>query len=172
MSEIVLVGLGSNRGDSLALMQQALGRLARLAARGFRQSSLWRTSPVDCPPGSGDFLNAVAAFEPLPHLTPETLLRKLKALEREFGRDPSPVKNAPRELDLDLLTFAEERRDGPAFFLPHPRACQRRFVLAPAAELVPDLVWPGTGRTVRELLDELDSDETVVPLTPPRDNVT
>jgi 2-amino-4-hydroxy-6-hydroxymethyldihydropteridine diphosphokinase len=164
MGEVVLVGLGSNRGDSLALMREALVRLEAFPVRGYRRSSLWRTSPVDCPPGSGDFLNAVAAFEPMPELSPELLLTRLKALEREYGRDASPVKNAPRELDLDLLIYGDERRVGPDFFLPHPRACLRRFVLAPAAELVPDLVWPGTGRSVRELLEALDSDETVVSL--------
>lgn len=167
MSDIVLVGLGSNRGDSLALMDEAMVRLAAFAAAGYRTSSLWRTSPVDCPPGSGDFLNAVAVFEPKPELTPEGLLAALKALEREYGRDANPVKNAPRELDLDLLVFTDQRRDGPDFFLPHPRAAQRRFVLAPAAELVPDFVWPGTGQTVAALLSELASDETVVPLASP-----
>lgn len=167
MRDIVLVGLGSNRGDSLVLMGEAMVRLAAFAAAGYRTSSLWRTSPVDCPPGSGDFLNAVAAFEPKPELTPEGLLAALKALEREYGRDVNPVKNAPRELDLDLLVFADQRRDGPDFFLPHPRAAQRRFVLAPAAELVPDFVWPGTDQTVAVLLSELDSDETVVPLASP-----
>lgn len=164
MGELVLVGLGSNRGDSLSVMRKALGRLAEFAAGEYRHSSLWKTSPVDCPPGSGDFLNAVAVFESADWLTPELLLFNLKALEREYGREQSPVRNAPRELDLDLLVFGDEVRDGPEFYLPHPRACQRRFVLAPAAEVVPDLLWPGTGRTVAELLAALESTERVAVL--------
>ncbi len=72
------------------------------------QSSLWRTSPVDCPPDSGDFINAVVAFEPRDGLTPEGLLAALKQLEREFGRAAAPVRNAPRELDLDLLVYGDE----------------------------------------------------------------
>lgn len=163
----VLVGLGSNRGDSVAIVREALGRLQRFAAGTVRASSLWRTSPVDCPPGSGDFINAAAAFEPRPALSPESLLDGLKALEREYGRQRVEVRNAPRELDLDLLLFGDEVRDGADFVLPHPRAVNRLFVLAPAAEVAPDAVWPRTGRTVRDLLHTLDSDERVERLEQP-----
>jgi 2-amino-4-hydroxy-6-hydroxymethyldihydropteridine diphosphokinase len=116
---------------------------------------------VDCPPGAGDFVNAAAAFEARVGLAPEELLAALKALERQFGERDTVVRNAPRELDLDLLLFDDQRRDTPDFCLPHPRAVQRRFVLEPAAEVLPEAVWPGTGRTIRTLLAELRSDERV-----------
>ena len=92
---------------------------------------------------------------------PEALLDALKALERNYGIRDTSVRNSPRELDLDLLLYDDEVRDTPTFTLPHPRAVRRRFVLAPAAEVTPDLVWPGTGRTIRALLADLDSDEQV-----------
>jgi 2-amino-4-hydroxy-6-hydroxymethyldihydropteridine diphosphokinase len=158
---LILVGIGSNRGDRLATMRASIDALRGFAAGVFRTSSLWRTSPVDCPPDSGDFINAVVAFEPRAGLTPEALLAELKRLEREFGRVEQPVRNAPRELDLDLLMFGSLQRDGAAFQLPHPRATQRRFVLAPAAEVAPDLCWPGQHLTVSELLGNLDSNEHV-----------
>ena len=158
---MVLIGLGSNRGDSVAIVRGALARLETFATNGVRCSSLWRTAPVDCPPGSGDFINAAAAFVPCPGLTPERLLASLKALEAEHGRLPVRVRNAPRELDLDLLLFGEESRDLPDFVLPHPRAVNRRFVLEPAAEVLPDLVWPGTGQTIATLLARLISDDRV-----------
>jgi len=156
---MVLIGLGSNRGASVSIVAGALRRLAEYAAGELRCSDLWRTSPVDCPPGSADFINAVVAFEARPGITPEDLLRALKRIEREFGRGPSPVRNAPRELDLDLLLFDAQTRDAPDFVLPHPRAVNRLFVLAPAAQVAKDVVWPGTGASIGQLLDRLQTDE-------------
>jgi 2-amino-4-hydroxy-6-hydroxymethyldihydropteridine diphosphokinase len=158
---MVLIGIGSNRGDSIRIVRASIAALQRFAARDFRASSLWRTSPVDCPPGAADFINAVVGFEPHPELTPEALLAALKTLEREFGRSEVSVRNAPRELDLDLLVFGAERRASAAFTLPHPRAAMRRFVLAPAAEIVPELPWPDTNASIAELLAALLSDESV-----------
>jgi 2-amino-4-hydroxy-6-hydroxymethyldihydropteridine diphosphokinase len=158
---LILVGIGSNRGDRIAIVRASIAALRAFAAGVFRASSLWRTSPVDCPPGSGDFINAVVAFEPREALTPEELLAALKELERQFGRSDHPVRNAPRELDLDLLVFGAERRSDAAFELPHPRALERRFVLVPAAEVAPELCWPGQQLTVAQLLDRLDSNEQV-----------
>ena len=161
----VLIGLGSNQGCSTAIVQQAIERLRDFALPGtYEASRLWRTSPVDCPPDSGDFINAVVGFEPEPEFTPESLLRALKSLEKEFGRGEVYVRNAPRELDLDLLLFGSQRRCTEAFTLPHPRAVDRKFVLAPAAEIAGALIWPETGRSIAELLEELQTDESVVPL--------
>jgi len=158
---LILVGIGSNRGDSVAIVRKSIERLHTFASGPVRASSLWRTSPVDCPPGSGDFINAVAAFEGARGLTPEALLAALKSLEREFGRATAPVRNAPRELDLDLLVFGDERRNTSVFVLPHPRATERRFVMAPAAEIVPEFVWPGTAASIDQLLARIDDAERV-----------
>ena len=93
--------------------------------------------------------------------TPESLLEKLQELEREFGRKPKTVLNEPRPLDLDLIAFGDETRNGPELILPHPRAHRRRFVLQPLSEIAPDLILPGQGKTVAELLAELPSGEAV-----------
>jgi len=158
---VVLIGLGSNRGDSRRIVLEAMARMNAFARGEVHRSGLWRTSPVDCPPGSGDFINAAVAFEAKEGLSPEGLLMALKALEREYGRNATPVRNAPRELDLDLLLFNDETRETEQFTLPHPRAVNRLFVLSPAAEVLPDAEWPGTGKTIRGLLDALKSDEVV-----------
>ena len=71
------------------------------------------------------------------------------------------LRNAPRELDLDLLLFDEQTRNDPDFVLPHPRAVNRLFVLAPAAEVLPEATWPGVGLTIAELLAGVASDEQV-----------
>lgn len=159
---MVLIGLGSNQGQSLTTMHAAITTLQDYAVAGsFFASSLWQTSPVDCPPGSAPFLNAAVRFDAIADLTPETLLTELKALEKVFGRGRKIVRNAPRELDLDLLIFNNEQRDTAHFVLPHPRAVNRLFVLAPVAQIAPDLVWPGTQTSVAHLLNTLETDEHV-----------
>lgn len=151
-SHLAVVALGSNLGDSASLLRQAVCELERLAGGNFRASSFHRTEPVDCPPGSPPFLNAVAVFEPQPGETPESLLAKLQALEKQCGRTPKKVLNEARSLDLDLIAFGGEVRQTPQLVLPHPRAHLRRFVLAPLAELAPDLVLPGQPQTAAGLL--------------------
>ena len=158
---MILIGLGSNRGDSRRIVVQAMARMAEFSAGEVRCSSLWRTSPVDCPPDSGDFINAAAAFSARRDLTPEALLSALKAIEVEYGRGAPTVRNAPRELDLDLLLFDDQTRNTENFMLPHPRAVDRLFVLAPAEEVLPDAVWPETGCTISELRAALVTDEAV-----------
>lgn len=162
---MVLIGIGSNQGDSLEIVESALVELQQFALpQTYRCSRLWRTTPVDCPPESGMFLNAAVGFDPRESLTPESLLRQLKDLERQYGRSNEVIRNAPRELDLDLLVYDGEVRDTETFTLPHPRAVERLFVLAPVAEIAPELIWPGIGETVRELLHKLETDEQVTPL--------
>jgi 2-amino-4-hydroxy-6-hydroxymethyldihydropteridine diphosphokinase len=164
VTDLALVALGSNLDDSARLLVAAMDRLARWAEGPLWRSSLWRSAPVDCPPDSPDFLNAVAAFRPRAEETPETLLARLRALEREFGRRPKVMLNEPRPLDLDLIAFGRETRATPELTLPHPRAHRRRFVLAPLAQIAPELVLPGQRLTVRELLAALPPDPSLVPL--------
>ncbi len=157
----VLIALGSNLGDSPNILRETIGRLESLAVAGFRPSSLWQSTPVDCPPGSPPFINAAIAFEPATDETPESLLAKLQALEEEFGRRPKQVLNEPRPLDLDLIGFGTEVRSTPELTLPHPRAHLRRFVLVPLNEIAPDLVLPGQTKPIRQLLAELRTDEVL-----------
>tara|TARA_X000000950_G_scaffold218514_1_gene263012 strand:- start:8439 stop:8906 length:468 start_codon:yes stop_codon:yes gene_type:complete len=146
-------------------MLHATEALAQFAVpSSLRSSRFWQTTPVNCPPGSGLFINSAAVFEVADGMSPETVLTELKALERKFGRAQNYVRNAPRELDLDLLLFDDATRDSVDFTLPHPRAHLRKFVLAPAAELVPDVIWPHTGQSIRQLLETLNTDEEVAPI--------
>jgi 2-amino-4-hydroxy-6-hydroxymethyldihydropteridine diphosphokinase len=85
------------------------------------------------------------------------LLAKLQGIEREFGRGPKLLVNEPRPLDLDLLLFGQELRYTRELTLPHPRAHGRTFVLAPLAELVPGLRFPGQTASVMELLTRLSN---------------
>ena len=136
-----------------------MDRLQEFSPEPLLKSSIWRTRPLDCPPGSPDFLNAVVALIPKPEETPESLLSKLQALEKEFGRRPKQVLNEPRPLDLDIIAFGAERRSGSELTIPHPRAHLRQFVLGPLNEIAPDLFLPGQQLSVRVLLSKLRSAE-------------
>src|ERR1043165_2458679 len=142
MSTLAFIALGSNMGDSEKILSQAMIRLAEFSTKPLLKSSLWKSTPVDCPPGSPPFVNAVVGLVPRGGETPESLLAKLHALEKEFGREPKKILNEPRPLDLDLITFGNETRNSPTLVLPHPRAQQRRFVLQPLGEIAPQLVLP------------------------------
>ena len=164
-SKLAFIALGSNLGDSRKILLNALARLQTFSTAPILKSSLWQTSPVDCPPGSPKFLNAVAALVLLAGETPESLLEKLQALEKELGRRANKILNEPRPLDLDLIAFGTEVRSLPNLILPHPRAHMRRFVLQPLCEIAPDLILSGQTRPVAQLLAALDDSESCTALT-------
>jgi len=155
----VWIGLGSNLGDSRAILTAAAEQIATWSTQPLVRSSLWRSTPVGCPPGSPDFLNAVVGLAPVADETPESLLTKLLQLERAFGRQPKQQPNEDRPLDLDLLAFGHLTRATAQLTLPHPRAQLRRFVLMPWNEVAPDLILPGQHETVGGLLTGLQTGE-------------
>ncbi len=158
-SPLAFVALGSNLGDSLQIIRRALERLKSLSSKPLLQSSLWETAPMDCPPGSPAFINAMAGIAPQSDETPRTLLKKLQAMETEFGRRPKKIPNEPRPLDLDLIAFGRRMITSPILVLPHPRARLRPFVLQPLSEIAPDFILPGQSQTVAQLLGGLNGME-------------
>lgn len=146
-ASLAYIGLGANLGDARAALESALAALADLPdTTVLRRSSVWHSAPID---SSGpDYLNAVAELRT--SLAPIDLLHRLQAIELAHGRE-RPYRNAPRTLDLDLLLHGELVMSTPELTLPHPRAHERAFVLAPLAELAPELLIPGRGR-VADLL--------------------
>ena len=163
-AEMAFVALGSNLGDSRKIILDAMARLREFSDAPILKSSLWQTSPVDCPPDSPKFVNAIVGLIPRENETPESLLKKLCELEIKFGRAPKTVLNEPRPLDLDLIAFGNEIRNSPELILPHPRVHLRRFVLQPLGEIAPELILPGQGKAVLQLLAEISSEETVTRL--------
>ena len=156
-SRLAYIALGANLGDPELTFACVVPRLQAFSTTPVIASRWVRSKPVNCPPGSPDFLNGVVALNPFPGETPETLLQKLQALEVEFGRQPKKEMNEARPLDLDLIAFGNHRRESPHLTLPHPRAAEREFVLRPLAQIAPDLVMPGQTKNVVELLAKLDS---------------
>ncbi|MES2308756.1 MAG: 2-amino-4-hydroxy-6-hydroxymethyldihydropteridine diphosphokinase [Verrucomicrobiota bacterium] len=151
----VVIALGSNLGDRGDLIREGFDFLSHsFAEEGtFKSSSILETEPVDCPPGSPRFLNAVALFKTVHSV--RSILEKCQAFEKEKGRPSIRETNAPRPLDLDLIAYGNEIYSDPDLQLPHPRATQRRFVLAPLVELMPELILPLQTKSVKVLLDEL-----------------
>lgn len=149
-------GIGSNLGDRVEHLQFAVEGLAAQAGHVVALSPVYETEPVGGPP-QPDFLNAVVAVET--ELSPRELLRVAKSLEAAAGREPpEPGERwGPRPLDIDVLMIGDERVDEPDLVVPHPRIHQRTFVLAPLADVAPELVvapsagWQGVRRSPLQL---------------------
>jgi len=129
-------------------MDFAVGELRRLI-QPLRISTLIETDPVDVPDIQSPFLNGVAVGETT--LAPADLLAALLAIERMRGRQ-RPHRHAARTLDLDLILYGDWVVNEPGLAVPHPRFRERRFVLAPLAEVAGEWVDPVTGQTVSALL--------------------
>jgi 2-amino-4-hydroxy-6-hydroxymethyldihydropteridine diphosphokinase len=145
---LAIVSLGANLpsrfGPARATLAQAAETLSALSAWPVVLSPIIETVPVDCPPGSPEFCNAVAVLDPGGGVTPEQFLRELQAIESAFGRARSGQLNEPRVLDLDLICYGQHRCDTPVLTLPHPRAAERDFVLQPLAVIWPEFRLPGS----------------------------
>lgn len=128
----VLIALGSNLGDRAYNLRRAIRELSQIM-RVVRVSSIHETAAVDSPPGSPPYLNMVIAGSTT--LGPEAMLREMLAIESRLGRAPRRLRNEPRVIDLDLILHGAHRRRTRALTLPHPRARQRSFVMAPLAEV-------------------------------------
>ena len=152
------VGVGSNLGDRwghLAHAARELRAAPRVAL--VTASRVWDAAPLG--PPQPRYLNAVLELET--ELPPLDLLDVLQEVERTGGRVRTAVRWSARTLDLDLLLYGDAVVRQPRLVVPHPDLVARRFVLAPLAELCPERVVPGTGRTVAQLLARLPPEDVV-----------
>jgi 2-amino-4-hydroxy-6-hydroxymethyldihydropteridine diphosphokinase len=131
------IGLGSNLGDRRAHLVAAVEALRAQADDVAAVSPLYETAPVGGPEGQGPYLNVVVELETAD--SPRRLLARCRAVERAAHRERA-VRWGPRTLDADVLWVDGERVDEPDLTVPHARMWERRFVLAPLADLAPDLV--------------------------------
>jgi 2-amino-4-hydroxy-6-hydroxymethyldihydropteridine diphosphokinase len=149
---IITLALGTNLGDRPGNLLAAIAALPP-AVTVLEQSPVYETLPwgvTDQP----DFLNMVIKGET--HLLPQDLLKSLKELEIRLGRIPS-IHYGPRKIDIDILFYGDLILNTPELTLPHPHLHERAFVLIPLADLAPEQTHPGFGRTIRELLAEVDT---------------
>ena len=150
----IVVALGSNLGERLTSLQGALDAIADTPDVWITAvSPVYETEPVDCPPDSKNFLNAVVLIDTA--LSPGRLMERALAIEDAFDRMRSDVRNAPRTLDVDLVIVGDRRHDDESLTLPHPRAAERAFVLQPWYDVDPEAVIPDAG-PVADLLQKVD----------------
>jgi 2-amino-4-hydroxy-6-hydroxymethyldihydropteridine diphosphokinase len=147
------LSLGSNLGDREAHLLEALDRLEAAGIHILRRSSIYETEPQDLPHQPW-FLNIVVEVET--ELFPRLLLARAQAIELGMGRRRE-VSKGPRPIDIDILLFGNFIIGTRELEVPHPRMSERRFVLEPLTELAPDLRHPATGKTVREMLANVQS---------------
>jgi len=143
----VYLSLGSNLGDRAANLRAAIEALPAANIRVTKISSFYETEPVDFLEQPW-FLNC--AMEAETGLSPQELLRALRGIEQSVGSKKEFAKG-PRLLDIDILIYGNETIDLPDLQIPHPRMLQRKFVLAPLAEIAPLLKHPTWGGTAAEL---------------------
>ena len=147
----VYIALGSNLGDRRSNLLDAISQLRQKVVIE-KISALYETEPAyvtDQP----RFYNMVLRGRT--HLTPQELLRFAKSTERRLGRTDT-LRYGPRPIDIDILAYGDLQLDEPDLTIPHPRIAERDFVLAPLAEIAPDLVLPGHQETVTGLARQLD----------------
>jgi 2-amino-4-hydroxy-6-hydroxymethyldihydropteridine diphosphokinase len=147
------IGFGSNLGDRRAAIEEALQRLgSHPEIDVVACSTIRETAPVGVGPDHGLYLNGVVQIRTT--LSPRMLLDACQTIEMDMGRQRQAGEILPRRMDLDLLMVDDHVCAEPNLILPHPEAATRHFVLEPLAELDPDLVIPGTDRSVTDLLRE------------------
>lgn len=159
----VFIGVGSNEGDRLQHLANAIQALAGLrGVRVAQMAMIVESDPVGGPP-QGPYLNTAVELET--SLAPRALLDHLQAIERRLGRQPSAQRWAPRPIDLDLLLYDDLVLEEPGLCVPHPRMHERRFVLEPLSQLAPDLVHPVLRQPMAALLQQTVQ-QRAAPLAP------
>jgi len=155
---LALLGLGSNVGDKVGNIRQALRLIGEVCTLK-RVSRFYKTAPVGYVKQDW-FINCAAEVDY--DSTPLSLLKSLKSIEDELGRVEA-VRFGPRVIDIDILFFSDQIVDESVLRVPHPRLHERLFVLAPLMDLSPDFVHPILKKTVRQMHSEVESQGGVEP---------
>jgi 2-amino-4-hydroxy-6-hydroxymethyldihydropteridine diphosphokinase len=149
------IGIGSNVGDRTAFVRRAVAELDGVSEiTVLANSSLYETSPIGGPP-QRSFVNMVTRIDTT--LPPHDLLEAVKNIEVRLGRDPNGIRWGPRVVDLDILTYGDEKLNEPDLEIPHPRIAERRFVLVPLLEIEPEASDPW-GKRYSDWLDQAEGE--------------
>jgi 2-amino-4-hydroxy-6-hydroxymethyldihydropteridine diphosphokinase len=146
------IALGSNLGESEAILEAAINTLAQTPGISLESQSSWYKTKAVGPP-QPDYINAAAILQV--EMIPQLLLETLLQIENKFGR-VRKERWEPRTLDLDLLLYDDLILETPNLQIPHPRMRERGFVLVPLAEIAPDWIEPISGCAIKQLVKEVD----------------
>lgn len=158
MKHAVYLGLGSNVGDSIAFVAEAIRGISR-----FEQTAVEAVSPVYVTEPVGDvrqndFINLAASVKTGLEYT--LFHRKIKALEQEIGRNET-VRWGPREIDIDLLLFDDIVVSTDTVKIPHREMINRKFVLQPLSDIAPSVIHPVTRKSIAEMNEEVTDEHAV-----------
>jgi 2-amino-4-hydroxy-6-hydroxymethyldihydropteridine diphosphokinase len=158
------IGFGSNLGDRLANLSKAKRYLLEICDIPDKAlfSPVYETEPVDCPPQTSSFYNAVGQITLT--LDPECILEHCLRIERLLGRENHHEKNSPRTIDLDILYAGDIISGESRLTIPHPKLRMRLFVLTPLATIRPGLCLPGDNITVNDHFNELSTNRPELPM--------
>ena len=148
----VAIALGSNLGDSIAILEAAIKALEKMPGIEIIIVSSWYETKAIGPP-QPNYINGCISVRT--EQKPNSLLQILLGIEKEFGRIRRE-KWGPRTLDLDLLLYDDLILETPSLQIPHPRMRERAFVLAPLAQIEPSWIEPVSGKSIKELLKAVD----------------
>lgn len=154
----VFLGIGSNVGDRVRYLADAVRELKTLPSSGIVSfSSVYETEPVGIKE-QRSFLNAAVWMQT--SFDVHEFHSRLKSIERDVGRQER-IRWGPREIDIDILLFGDLMIDEPTLRIPHREMVNRKFVLQPLAEIAPEIIHPASQKRIRELLDECDDSSAV-----------
>lgn len=155
------IGIGSNLGDPLKNCEVATEKIGRIPhSRVISCSPLYKTEPVGVK-GQHWYINGAVSLST--GLSALDLIKNLLVIERDMGR-VRKERWEPRIIDLDILLFGEDIINENDLVIPHPLMHERRFVISPMVDLVPDLIHPILGRTMKELLSAISDNSQVLRL--------
>jgi len=154
------IAIGSNQGDRELYLLRAVAEVGKIPdTRVVGLSPFYETTPVGMT-DQPNFYNAVLRLST--RLSPHDLLKALQNIEDNVFKRKRTVKWGPRSMDLDILLYGNQIVNSPELVVPHPQMSNRRFVLQPLSDIAPDLILPETGLSIKQLLNALKSDESVV----------
>lgn len=158
---MILIALGANLpsryGSPAKTLLAAMDKIEELGVKVLGRSRIWVSAPV---PASDQpwYHNAVISVRTA--MRPEALMVLMQAVEADFGRVRTGVRNEARILDLDIVAYHDEQVEDCELVIPHPRLSERAFVLYPLRDVAPDWTHPVSGLSVEALIDALPADAT------------
>jgi len=153
-----VLSLGSNKGDRYKFIRKGVEFLDGLGTI-VSESSIYETSPVGMRVHAGLFLNSVLILES--DIQPDDMLRSIKQFEQVTGRDLKYSHLQSREIDIDILFAGDLMINTSILTIPHGEIKNRKFILEPLNEIIPDYKHPDSGMSIKEILNNLESDEKV-----------